>query len=187
MDNQNLIIYEFNSLYQILKELEEDLNYHVIEISDKKFLKVKTANLQNYLIVTQRNISNINRQVTIEKVPIKVSKLIEKFNIELLKQTFNEKSEMLIGDYKINLNSREIYLKDLKLKLTEKETNIITYLSKLKIPANIDELQFYVWGYKSELETHTVETHIYRLRKKILKVFKDKNFIISTKNGYQIN
>ena len=87
----------------------------------------------------------------------------------------------------INLNSREISSESEKLKLTEKEINIIIYLSKFKIPISVDELQTNVWGYQSELDTHTVETHIYRLRKKILKVFNDENFIISKKNGYQIN
>ena len=77
--------------------------------------------------------------------------------------------------------------KNIKLKLTEKETNIIIYLSKIKKPVSIDELQTNVWGYQSELETHTVETHVYRLRKKILKIFDDKKFIISKKNGYQID
>ena len=52
---------------------------------------------------------------------------------------------------------------------------------------SIDELQLEVWGYHSKLETHTVETHIYRLRKKVLNKFKIENFIISKKDGYQIN
>ena len=73
-----------------------------------------------------------------------------------------------------------------KLKLTEKETNTITYLSKVKKPVTIDELQKNVWSYQSDIETHTVETHIYRLRKKILGTFNDDNFIVSKKNGYQI-
>ena len=73
-----------------------------------------------------------------------------------------------------------------KLKLTEKEINTITYLSKSNKPVNIDELQEKVWSYQSDIETHTVETHIYRLRKKILNTFNDNNFIISEKNGYQI-
>ena len=75
---------------------------------------------------------------------------------------------------------------NIKLKLTEKEINTITYLSKSEKPVNIDELQEKVWSYHSDIETHTVETHIYRLRKKILDTFNDKNFIISEKNGYQI-
>ena len=77
-------------------------------------------------------------------------------------------------------------IKDNKLKLTEKEINTITYLSKSDKPVSIDELQDKVWSYQSDIETHTVETHIYRLRKKILNTFNDKDFIISEKNGYQI-
>ena len=68
-----------------------------------------------------------------------------------------------------------------------KEIKIINYLEELSKPVGIDELQLEVWGYNSKLETHTVETHIYRLRKKILKKFNKENFIISKKDGYQIN
>ena len=78
------------------------------------------------------------------------------------------------------------FLKKKKLKLTEKEINSIIYLYRAAGPVKIQELQFKVWGHQSELETHTVETHIYRLRKKILKFFNDGNFIISKKNGYEI-
>ena len=76
--------------------------------------------------------------------------------------------------------------KNIKLKLTEKEINTITYLSKSDKPVSVDELQEKVWSYQSDMETHTVETHIYRLRKKILNTFNDNNFITSEKNGYQI-
>ena len=72
------------------------------------------------------------------------------------------------------------------MKLTEKEVNTILYLSKKDVSITIDELQEKVWGYQIDLETHTVETHIHRLRKKIREKFKDKDLIISTKNGYQI-
>ena len=86
----------------------------------------------------------------------------------------------------IDLNSREMLIKDNKLKLTEKEINTIIYLSKSNNPVSIHELQENVWSYQSDIETHTVETHIYRLRKKILSIFNDNEFIISKKNGYQI-
>ena len=76
--------------------------------------------------------------------------------------------------------------KNKKLKLTEKEINTITYLSKSEKPVSVDELQEKVWSYQSDIETHTVETHIYRLRKKILNTFNDNNFITSEKNGYKI-
>ena len=79
-----------------------------------------------------------------------------------------------------------MFINNTKLKLTEKEINTITYLSKSEKPVSIDELQEKVWSYQSDIETHTVETHIYRLRKKIFQSFKDQNFIMSEKNGYQI-
>ena len=111
---------------------------------------------------------------------------MEKLNINILRQQFSNQSKLNINNYLIDLNSRELLLKNLRLKLTEKEISIILYLSKIKTPVSINELQKYVWMYQNDIETHTVETHIYRLRKKILKTFKDKNFIMSKKNGYQI-
>ena len=73
------------------------------------------------------------------------------------------------------------------LSLTEKEAKIIIYLNKSKKPKSIFDLQKEVWDHKSKLETHTVETHIYRLRKKIEKKFNDKIFISSLKGGYKLN
>ena len=99
---------------------------------------------------------------------------------------FNIQSEVKLNSYIINLNSREMMKENNKLKLTEKEINTIIYLSKSNTPISIEELQKKVWGYQSDVETHTVETHIYRLRKKILNTFDDNKFIISKKNGYQI-
>tara|TARA_B100000767_G_C19712699_1_gene513498 strand:- start:759 stop:1322 length:564 start_codon:yes stop_codon:yes gene_type:complete len=187
MNYQKLIIYDFNELFDILNELRDELNIEVIEIKKNKlsdkFLKTKS----DYLIVTRRMIPDNKSQILITRLPIKISKLMERLNINYLKKIFKEKSEVDIGNYKINLNSREIMNPSKKIKLTEKESGIIIYLSKSKQPIKIEELQFKVWGYRSQLETHTVETHIYRLRKKIFKNFNDKNFIISKKNGYQID
>ena len=72
------------------------------------------------------------------------------------------------------------------LKLTEREIEIILFLNKKQNPQNIDVLQKEVWGYSENLETHTVETHVYRLRKKIKDTFKDNNFLVSSKDGYKI-
>ena len=85
------------------------------------------------------------------------------------------------------MNSRELFHNNIKLKLTEKEINIIIYISKFEIPISVSQLQKNVWGYQSDLDTHTVETHIYRLRKKISEIFSDENFIKSEKNGYKID
>ena len=75
---------------------------------------------------------------------------------------------------------------NISLQLTEKEMKIINFLNNSKEPVTIKKLQSEVWGYKPKLETHTVETHVYRLRKKVEKKFNDKLFIVSKKNGYKI-
>ena len=186
MNNQNLIIYQFSSLYQILKELELNLNFKITEVLSEKKLNLETKNLNSYIIVTKKKILNIQEQYVLDKLPIKIFKLIEKLNVQFLKLQFNEQSEISINDYIINLNSREISLNNIKLKLTEKEVNTIIYLSNTKTPVSIDELQRKVWGYQSDIETHTVETHIYRLRKKMFKIFKDESFLVSKRDGYQI-
>jgi len=186
MNNQNLIIYQFSSLYQILKELELNLNFKITEVLSEKKLNLETKNLNSYIIVTKKKILNIQEQYVLDKLPIKIFKLIEKLNVQFLKLQFNDQSEISINDYIINLNSREISLNNIKLKLTEKEVNTIIYLSNTKTPVSIDELQRKVWGYQSDIETHTVETHIYRLRKKMFKIFKDESFLVSKRDGYQI-
>ena len=186
MNYQNIIVYRFSLLYQILKELEEDIQFKIIEVSDEKALKDVIKDLNNYLIITKKQILKINNQFILNQLPMKIFKMIEKLNIEFLKHQFTEKSQFIVNDYTIDINAREMSSKNVKLKLTEKEVNTIIHLSKANKPISIDELQTKVWDYHSDIETHTVETHIYRLRKKISKNFLDDNFIISKNNGYQI-
>ena len=186
MSAQKLIIYKSKSLYHILQELSLDLNFKTSFIDNEKSLKEKVKNLSNYLILSNKKYLNFNNQFILENKPIKISKLLEKINIEFLRLQFNSQSQVKLKRYTIDLNSREIIMKNIKLKLTEKEINTISYLSKSDNPVSIDELQEKVWSYQSDIETHTVETHIYRLRKKILDSFSDNEFIVSKKNGYQI-
>ena len=186
MNNQILIIYKFAKLYQIFEELDLDLNFKITFTDSEFSLNEKIKNLNNYLIVSNKKYLNISNQFILDNTPINIFKLIEKINIEFLKIQFNSQSEVKVKNYTIDLNSREMLLKNLKLKLTEKEINTINYLSKSNKPISIDELQENVWSYQSDIETHTVETHIYRLRKKILNIFNDNDFIVSEKNGYQI-
>ena len=87
----------------------------------------------------------------------------------------------------MNLNKRQISREKKIIKLTEREINLILFLKKTASAVRIDELQKEVWEYSSKLDTHTVETHIYRLRKKIKEEFNDDNFIFSSKKGYLIN
>ena len=186
MSTQYLIIYKFTSLFQILEELGLDLNFNITFADSDKSLNDKIKNLNNYLIISNKKYSDIDNQFVLDKIPIKIFKLVEKINIEFLKLQFSSQSEVKINNYTIDLNSREMKINNIKLKLTEKEVNTINYLSKSNKPVSIDELQGEVWSYQSDIETHTVETHIYRLRKKILNSFNDNEFIISKKNGYQI-
>jgi len=186
MSNQNLIIYQFNLFYKIFKEIEKELNFNIIEASNDKALENTINVFENYIIISKKKYSNISSQLIIDKLPINILKVVEKINIEFLKKNFNDQSHIKINNYKINLNSREIILENKNLKLTEKEVNTIIYLSKKKNPVSPMELQKNVWSYQSELETHTVETHIYRLRKKFSDFFGDNNFIVSFKNGYKI-
>jgi len=186
VSTQNLIIYKFTSLFRILEELGLDLSFNISSADNEESLNAKVKNYDNYLIISNKKYSNIENQFVLENKPINIFKLIEKINIEFLKLQFNNQSHVKVNDYTIDLNSREMLKNNIRLKLTEKEINTIIYLSNSNKPVSIDELQDKVWSYQSDIETHTVETHIYRLRKKILNIFHDNEFIISKKNGYQI-
>ena len=184
MNNQKLIIYDFDELYKILIEINHDVNLIIKRASKNDISGFMTQ--PNILILTHTKISGFDNQIIFNDFPIPILKLLEKINTEFLKINFNKQSDIIIGSYNFNLNSREMSQSDLKLKLTEKEINSIIYLFNSKDVVKIDELQSKVWGYQPELETHTVETHIYRLRKKILKKFNDENFILTNKSGYEI-
>ena len=112
--------------------------------------------------------------------------MLELINISLVKLKYSGQSELSIKDYKLDMNSRELIKKKIKIKLTQKEAEIIVYLKNSKKPASISKLQKQVWSHNSELETHTVETHVYRLRKKIFDTFGDNNFIINATDGYKL-
>jgi len=187
MNLKKLIIYDFKELFKILYEIKKELNYEIIEIPAENPLNISLTKKNDHLVIVRKLVKNLNNQILITSLPIKLSKLIEKLNIEYLKRNFQKQSELKIQKYKLDINSRDLIFKDKKIKLTEKESNIILYISNSTKPVSIEELQLNVWGYHSDLETHTVETHVYRLRKKISTTFDDNDFINSKKNGYQIN
>ena len=130
--------------------------------------------------------NNIKNCLVLKNLPEKLTSLIEKINISFIRNQFINQSELKIGKYTLDLNSRKIFFETRSLNLTEKETNLIVFINLKKI-VNLQDLQKEVWGYSSDLETHTVETHIYRLRKKMDETFKDSNFISHDKEGYYLN
>ena len=187
MNLKKLIIYDFKELFKILYEIKKELNYEIIEILAENPLNISLNKKNDHLVIVKKLVKNLNNQILITSLPIKLPKLIEKLNIEFLKRNFHSQSELKIQKYNLDINSRELIFKDKKIKLTEKESNIILYISNSIKPVSIEDLQLNVWGYHSDLETHTVETHVYRLRKKISATFDDNDFINNEKNGYQIN
>tara|TARA_B100000886_G_scaffold236822_1_gene165871 strand:- start:2098 stop:2658 length:561 start_codon:yes stop_codon:yes gene_type:complete len=184
MEKQYLIIHNFPALYDILNEVKFTLNLDIKKIDNKDLIMDKL----NYhdLVISQDQLK-ISNQIKIEEMPVQIGKLIDIINLSFLKKKIEFQKNIKIGKYYINFNSRKLSKNNKNLNLTEKETTIIKFLLNSKKSVSVHDLQTKVWEYKSQTETHTVETHVYRLRKKIENVFNEKNFIISDKNGYKIN
>ena len=191
---QNIFIINFNLLYEILDEIKENLSFKIIKLENEEdFKKTTDLDIKNCLIISKtsqkvllnNNITNKNF-LDFNDFPLSLKKLLELINIKLIKLKFNHQSKIIIKGYELNLNSKFFSKDNLNLKLTEKEIEIILYLNNTKIKHDVADLQKNIWDYSTNMETHTVETHIYRLRKKISDLFKDENFILSHKNGYFI-
>ena len=191
---QNVIIINYNSLYEIFDDLKENLPFKIIKFKNEDdFFKDNSLDKRKSLIILNKKTkllfnhglheSNI---LYLNDLPLSFEKLLEKININLIKLRYSLQSKINIKDFQLDINSKHLSKLGITLKLTEKEIEIILYLNKKKINCDIADLQKNIWGYSANIETHTVETHIYRLRKKIDKVFKDKKFIVSQKNGYLI-
>ena len=186
MSLKRIIIYQSKVLFNILNELYSDkFSFHLVD--EKKFNDLNLIKKSSDLIIVNQNNSNFKNQIVLKEFPLNIKKILKLINISLLKNSYKLQSQIKIGPYNLNLNSKEISLNNKKLFLTERESNLILFLKDSASPVNINQLQKEVWGHVSDLETHTVETHIYRLRKKIKNIFGDKNFILNNKNGYSIN
>ena len=196
MFEQKIHIINFKILFDILEEIKSNLSFKIFyHVDQKKFIEfLSTNNLKNSLILTKTIDQELKSQkgldkrqlIEVSKNPISLSKFIEDLNINLIKQNYNFQSNINIKKYFLNFNSRVLSYKKIELKLTQKEIDIILFLNQNTQPQSISTLQNLVWKYESDLETHTVETHIYRLRKKIKEKFNDDNFIISEDLGYLI-
>ena len=186
MSSRILIIYEYQILYQILNEISESLGFEIIQSNNKNFKELKYDSKNNYLIISKKKIEGIKNSLILENIPIKFEKLIEIINIKFLKNKFLDQSHIKIGEYNLDLNSRKISLGDKILNLTERETNLLIFI-KDKKNVTVKELQKTVWDYSPDLDTHTVETHIYRLRKKMKETFGNESFILNTSNGYSLD
>ena len=191
-DNLSFKVKNFNNEDEFLKLLNENKTDHkkffiITTIHKKNFFLKKNFNIKNiFFFLENNNEQNFNQNYNIFKYPIEINNLIEKINIQSIKQKYDFQSKIKLKNYSLDLNSRTITKNSKNLKLTEREMDIILFLNDSEKPQKINVLQNQVWKYLSKLETHTVETHIYRLRKKMNDNFKDDNFIISSDAGYFI-
>jgi len=192
-ENLSFKIENFTKLDDFLnffnKDKSENKNFFIITtISNKDFFinKIKLEKKNIFFLCHKNSKVDINHNYNVFKYPINIYNLIEKINIQLIKYKYSFQSKIRVKNYSLDLNSRTISIENKSLKLTEREMEIILFLNDCKTPQKINDLQNKVWSYSSGLETHTVETHIYRLRKKISNNFQDEHFIISTDNGYFI-
>jgi hypothetical protein len=197
MAKQFISIVEISILHDILNELKTLFSFKIFNfINTNDFLKEtnESSDIANSIIISKKYNHQLlsskkiatNGLILLEDKPIKIGQLLDKINVLLIKKKYNFQSQLNIKSYSLNINSRIISSNGNELKLTEREIDLILFLYEKKLPQSVENLQNEVWRYSSALETHTVETHIYRLRKKIKSRFKDDNFILSLKEGYKI-
>ncbi len=191
MNKKNIFIINSKPLYDIFNEVKPlfDFNVFAINKNDLEFSNFSTEPNSIFLSYSLEEVSKIQhldkkKLIVLDNFPVPIIKIIEKINLLFLKINYQLKSEIKIKQYILNLNDKTIKKDEKKIKLTEKELEIILFLSSNQKPQKTLNLQKKIWKYKSDLETHTVETHIYRLRKKMETEFKDAKFISSDKDGY---
>ena len=184
MSSKNLIIYNSPILFEILEEIKENFNFKLDQFNDEIFNQSLFSKLENYLVISDT--ANNIEECKILSTPMKIDEILQQINVWFLSNKYSSQSNIEIGNYSLNLNSRKISNKTNVLNLTEKETELILFIMDNKL-VTLKDLQKEVWKYTSDLETHTVETHIYRLRKKFLEKFNDNEFIKHDKKGYYLN
>ena len=206
MNNIHLNILGSSQFLTILNELEfnnilnfgTQLNFNDKKISFKILFvdNLKLKEVKNYLLINEpiilflknkdyiikNNLNLLDFHVSLE-LPIEILTFKEILNILITKYNFFKKSKIIIKDYEIDSNERSITKKKTKVKLTEKELELILALNKNN-GLNKSFLLRSIWKHSIDLDTHAFETHLHRLRKKINKYFKDKNFIIEKNSFY---
>ena len=155
-------------------------------ISDASILKDK--NFPSLLVIDQSKTIKIPKNIFTDQVllPFKAINFKNKINAILARHTFKESSIIKLGKYIINKNERKIKKNNLELKLTEKEIDFLILFTSNGNPISKNFILKNIWKYSTESDTHTVETHIHRLRKKIFEKFNDNDFIKNNNKGYFI-
>ena len=209
MSNIDFSIFGSTTFSSILHELEFNkiLNFNsLLKFKDKKIIvkilfvdNLKVKEVKNYLLQNEPIILFLNHKdylkdndlklldfhVSLE-LPIEILSFKEILNILITKYSFFKKSKIMVNNYEIDSNERSISKQKIKVKLTEKELELILALNDNN-GLNKSFLLKNIWKHSLDLETHAFETHLHRLRKKINKYFKDKNFIIEKNSLYYLS
>jgi DNA-binding response OmpR family regulator len=208
MNNIHLSILGSVSFLNILNELEfntilnhNNLSNHndkkilvkILFVDNLKINEVKNCLLKDELVilflkhkdyVKKNNLKLLDYHVSLE-LPIEILSFKEILNILITKYNFFKKSKIIIKNYEIDSNERSIAKKKIKVKLTEKELELILALNNAN-GLNKSYLLKSIWKHSLDLETHAFETHLHRLRKKMNKYFNDKNFIVEKNSLYYL-
>ena len=183
----------FENLEHYLKNIKKNSENNIIitHVSSSKLVEQHIPNNVSPVFYLANKKNNINVKTKLQKYelvycPFNFKNFIEKINLIYIKSKFANNSKINLSNYTINLNTKEIVNNQNKLKLTEREKDFLLFLKNSNKPQTIKKILESVWGYSKGIETHTVETHVHRLRKKFLNSFNDNNFIKNNKKGYYI-
>ena len=172
-------------IYQNIEKNYQGLILHEDALKNSKIRTIiNNENINKVIFYSDKVIKNFHNIVKL-KLPTSVEQINKAMIDNIVKSEFKANSSLKINDYILNKNSRKLIKLDKFLELTEKEIELIELLSK-KTFTKKKEILSIIWKYSDNADTHTVETHIYRLRKKINDVFNDDKFIKSEKRGYTI-
>ena len=187
---------EFNNILNPISQFNRNEKKILVKILFVENLKIK--DVRNYLLKNEPVFLFINHKDYIKKnslklldfhvcleFPIEILSFKEILNILITKYNFFKKSKIIIKDYEIDSNERSITKEKIKVKLTEKELDLILALNNNN-GLNKSFLLKSIWKHSLDLDTHAFETHLHRLRKKINKYFKDKNFIVEKNSLYYL-
>jgi DNA-binding response OmpR family regulator len=172
----------------LLKNNNESLQEILIFFNNNSPNNLKTNNNPLILVSASKELINLKPTKFSESIimPFKILDFNKKIISLISKIEFKKNSLIHLNDYIVDKNERKIKKNNLELQLSEKEIHFLILFSKNKEPINRSFVLKEVWNYSSESETHTLETHIHKLRKKVLEKFNDDNFIKSNAKGYYI-
>ena len=168
------------------KSIDHDIIlFHEEALKDKEDNKI--INNSSSLKICASNAKNMfNTFDTCLEIPTTLKEINSTVEHVAAKKVFSKNSSIEIKKYFLNKNEKKLSKNDNEIILTEKEIQLLELFLNNKKPISKDKILSSVWNYSSDTDTHTVETHIYRLRKKINDKFLDENFIINTKDGYSL-